>query len=255
MKKKFYLKTDEEKRAAEYLRAFIKHLYDKGKSGIEIARKLHIHTDLLDKLTDDETMLAEMKRRSDEYVKEIVEKYREDKIAELKIRQEYEISYFSNGKYQDNSRYLRNIDSWTSNHRFTNAVDYHYRRKRYYSADDIDVIVGLSTGVKLPEERYRFTDRDLSPEYKMRVMYDLSDGISVWEISEKYNCSQLAVRQTAAEHSFTIPVADDAVAERIVKAIKEGYDLELLKSRFRNFDVQKIRKLIEEHRILPVMEG
>ena len=77
----------------------------------------------------------------------------------------------------------------------------------------------------------------------------------MWEISEKYNCSQLVIRQTAAEHEFKIPAADDAVAERIVNAIKTGYDLEMLKSRFRNFNVQKIRKLIEEHRIAPAMEA
>lgn len=241
--------------ATEYLCAFIKYLYDKGKSGFEIARKLRIHSNLLEKLVKDQAMMSELKKRNETYAREKLKQFENEQYPDWKMRENYGISVLKDGTFQDDGGDYRNLDTWINGYNFTNSVEYHYRYKRNYSPNDVDVIVELKTGVKLPEDRFRLADRELSPQHKMRLIYDLSDGVSVWEVSEKYNCSAQTVRQTAAEHGLAIPAADDAVAERIVKAIKEGYDIEQLKSRFRNFNVQKIRKLIEEHRITPAMEA
>jgi hypothetical protein len=255
MQKKIYFQTPQEVAAGEYLAAFIKHLFNKGKSGIEIARTLDISLVLLERLIYDDAMLAELQKRSDDIIWPVI-KNTPDKKELLKKLDEMEIAWHESygNKYYDKSKRFTTIGPWQRNHNFQNAVQYHYHYKKNYSEDDFDVIATLSTGVNLPEQKDKFTDRDLSPQYKLRIVQDLSDGWLLQDISEKYNCSVLAVTQVAAEHGLVLPITDESVANRIGQAIKEGHNLEQLTKRFKNVDLEKIKELIKVHRILPASE-
>jgi hypothetical protein len=89
------------------------------------------------------------------------------------------------------------------------------------------VLTQLSTGAAVSDPAENFSDRNLSPDYKLRIINDLSDGHPVIYLSEKYNCSELAVKQTAAEHSLTLPVSEGSIRERLIQAIKDGYNFEM----------------------------
>lgn len=254
MQQKIYFQNDEERAAGEYLAAFIKHLFHKGKSGIEIGKTLDISLTLLERLIYDEEMLAELNKRNDDMVWPIIkntadQRELQKKLSELNIgyNPKYPDRYFeSSGKYTT-------IGPWQRNHNFKNAVQYHYQYKKKYSETDADVILSLSTGAKIKEQKQTFADRNLTPEYKLLIVSDLCDGWLLQQISEKYNCSVLAVTQVAAESGLTLPLADESVTERIGQAVKEGYTLEQLTMRFKNTGEEKLKELIITHRILPSM--
>jgi len=240
-----------EQAAAEYLIAFIKHLYDGGKCGFEIAEKLEIHSHLIEKLITNRTMLDTMKQRNSKYVEVLKAKYPDEKEFKNKLYSPHRL-YFNSyyNEYHDSSDRLKNIGPWQRRFNFTNAVDFYFWRKKKYSKNDFDVLTQLSTGADVHVAPDNFTDRNLSPGYKLRIINDLSDGHPVLYISEKYNCSERAVRETAAEHDLMLPVSDDVARERLIGAINDGYNFEQLRKRFRN-DEQEIKELITIYRLNP----
>jgi hypothetical protein len=255
MQQKIYFTTPEERAAGEYLAAFIKHLFNKGKSGIEISKTLQISLTLLERLIYDEEMLAELKKRNDKIVWPIIKNTSDPREMDKKLR-EIGISWspITPDTYYDGTGLYTTIGPWQRNHNFKNAVQYHYHYKKKYSKDDIDVILSLSTGVDIKEPKEKLPSRELTPEYKMRIVYDLLDGLLLQNISEKYNCSVIAVTQIAAENGLILPVTGESVAERIAGAVKEGYTLEQLTKRFIQTDEEKLKELIKIHRILPATE-
>jgi hypothetical protein len=238
-----------EQAAAEYLTAFIKHLYGEGKTGFEIAAKLEIHSDLIEKLISDREMLETMKQRNNAFIEELKAKYPDENEFKQKVSYPLRI-YLSDydHQYYDYSDRLKNIGPWQRRFNFKNAIDFYFTGKKKYSENDTDVLTRLSTGAAVSEPAKDFSDRNLSPDYKLRIINDLSDGHPVIYLSEKYNCSELAVKQTAAEHNLTIPVSDTVVRERLIQAIKDGYNFEQLGKRFRN-EEQEIKELIAIYRL------
>ncbi|MEO5570146.1 MAG: hypothetical protein ABIT08_13865 [Bacteroidia bacterium] len=110
------------------------------------------------------------------------------------------------------------------------------------------MLTRLSTGADIREVPDHFPDRNLSPEYKLRIINDLSNGDQVIFINERYNCWEVAVKETAGAHTLTLPVSDTVVRERLIQAIKDGYNFEQLKKRFRN-EEQEIKELIAIYRL------
>ncbi|MEP7170233.1 MAG: hypothetical protein ABI855_12745 [Bacteroidota bacterium] len=238
-----------EQAAAEYLIAFIKHLYNQGKSGFEIAETLEIHSDLIEKLISDQEMLETMKQRNDTFIESLKAQYPDDAkfIEELRYPRGFYFSTHDN-RYHDYSDRLKNIGPWQRRFGFANAIDFYFNRKKKYSENDNDVLTRLSTGADVREAPDNFSERDLSPDYKLRVINDLSDGHPVIYISERYNCSEVAVNETAAAHNLTLPVSTTVVRERLIQAIKDGYNFEQLRKRFRN-EEQEIKELIAIYRL------
>jgi hypothetical protein len=238
-----------EQAAAEYLIAFIKHLYSEGKSGFEIAEKLEIHSDLIEKLISDREMLETMKQRNNSFIEELKAKYPDENEFKQKVSYPLRI-YLSDydHKYYDYSDRLKNIGPWQRRFNFTNAIDFYFTNKKKYSENDTDVLTRLSTGTAVSEPAKNLSDRNLSPDYKLCIINDLSDGHPVIYLSEKYNCSELAVKQTASEHGLTLPVSEGSIRERLIQAIKDGYNFEQLRKRFRN-EEQEIKELIAIYRL------
>jgi hypothetical protein len=257
-----YGNADYEKLAAEYLVAFIKHLYRKGKNSYEISEILEIDYDLIGKLLKNDKMLEALKLRDMEFINTLKQQFPE--LAELQSKcREYGI-YYHESSYGNPpsiyisgiSNYLKNIGPWQRQNYFTDPLKYYFgRKKRKYTNSDLDVLTKLSTGKKIMEEQEKLTDRDLTPAYRLRIINDLADGCGEEDLSRKYNCSIAAVKLVADEYELLLPFSEKSIVARIVKAIKQGYAFELLTKRFYNSSTDLIENLIKTHRIEPASEG
>ncbi len=251
---------DKEKAAAEYLVAFIKHLYRKGKNSFEISKTLQIDIDLIDKLLKNDKLLPELKTRNVDFVKKLQEKYTDPEVLKQKCN-ELGINFFVSKHNNDyyfygHSGYLKNIGPWQRQNNFTDALSYYFgTKKRKYTNSDMDVLAKLSTGVLITEEEEKLTDRTLTPAYRMRIINDITDGCKEQEISEKFNCSIPAVKQIADDYELQLPVTEKSIVSRIVKAIKQGYSFDHIARRFYNYNTYLIEDLIKTYRILPASEG
>ncbi len=239
--------------ATEYLVAFIKHLADHGKNIYEIEKLLDAHADLINKLVGKDTPLAKQLADNTEPFYAELRRNNPDPEQLRKAMQALQLSYYEpSNTYYHYGNFLKNIGPWQRQHHFTDAVSYHINRKKKYTKNDFDVLTALSTpaSAALNTPVQKFTDRDLSPDYKLQLMNDIYDGLLIKQVSEKYNCSQLAAEQTCEDQKIILPVTNEAIEERIIPAIKNGYSLEQLTKRFINFDVERIKELIKIHRIL-----
>lgn len=247
--------TPDQQAAAEYLTAFIKLFISRGKCSYEIADKLEIHTDLIKKLLKgNKTTLEALERRDREYIEKIKASCATEAELTIALRKHNLSHYPFNDTYYDYRGYLKNVEPWQNRNRFKNGIDFYFRDKKRYSEADIDVLARLSMGTVITEPKDKFRERDLLPEHKFRLINDILDGHGVVTVSEKYNCSQLAVMQTAEEKQLTVPAGDETVRKRVVQAIKDGYTFEQLTMRF-NFAEELIKELIIKYRIEPVMNG
>jgi len=245
--------TQEQQAAAEYLLAFIKLFVSKGKCSYEIADKLEIHTDLIKKLLKGKTTTLEALAKRD---KEYADKLKAGCTNERELREmlwKNHLYYYENtDTYTDSRNFLKNIEPWQRRHNFKNGIDFYFRHKKRYSDNDIDLLTRLNTGTVITEPKDKFPDRDLLPQYKLRIINDILDGHSVKSLSEKYNCSEFAIMQTAGEQEITVPATEETIRKRVVQAIKEGYNFEQMSKRF-NIGEEVIKELVIKHRIEPVM--
>ena len=256
----YYDTGDKEKAAAEYLVAFIKHLYRKGRNSFEISKTLQIDIDLIDKLLKNDKLLPELRARNVDFVKKLQEKYPDPKELQQKC---YELDfYFHVSNYNDGfyfygrHNYLKNIGPWQRQNNFRDALSYYFgTKKRKYTNSDMDVLAKLSTGVLITEEEEKLNDRTLTPAYRMRIINDLTDGCKEQELSEKYNCSIPAVKLVADDYELQLPVTEKSIVSRIVKAIKQGYSFDHIARRFYNYNTYLIEDLIKTYRILPASNG
>ena len=239
-----------EKAAAEYLTAFITHLFNQGKSGYEIADALQIHITLIYKLISDRQMLDTLDKRNNDLfdsIKAATTDTNEFETNPNHYHLRYSIKY---NRVLDFSKHKKNIDSWQRKFKFNNAIDFYFNNQKKYSDTDNEVLTLLRTGTQVTELTENFSDRDLSPDYKLRIINDISDGQTITAISKKYNCSEYAINQTAHEHNLTFPVTAESIRARVVQAINEGYSFEQLNNRFINM-ANDIKDLIKIHRLQP----
>jgi hypothetical protein len=245
--------TESDRAAAEYLTAFIKLLYSRGKSAYEIEDKLEIDSDLIWKLIPDPKFKAELEKRNLEYIEELKkDPHPLDKDRKLREHRLYEYQ----GKWHKRSNYLKNVGPWQRQRNFQNAIDYHIGKKKRYTGNDIDVLLKLSpaASARIREENPDLSVRNLSADHKLRIINFIADGHGIKELSEKFNCSELAVKQTLEEREIAFPVTDATIERRIRHAIEGGYSFEQLTSRFKNTNPEGIKELIKEMRIDPVMD-
>jgi len=244
--------SKDEQAAAEYLVAFIKLLMSKGKCGYEIGKTLGIHPELVEKLLKgDKARLELIAKRNKEYTDKIREGVDEKDLREVFHKQGFHY-YAPNNSVTSSSYDLKGLGPWQRRTNFKNGIDYYFRHRKRYSESDIDLLTRLSTGALIEEPKNDFKDRDLLPQYKLRIINDILDGHSVKVISEKYNCSELAVKQTAEEQQVEVPASEEKVRKRAVEAIKDGYSFEQLVRRF-NIREEELKELVIKHRIEPVM--
>ncbi len=243
--------TEYERAAAEYLTAFIRLFYSRGKSAYEIEDKLEIHSDLIYKLIP--SYKAELEKRNLEYIEKLKKEaspINPDKILTHKH------FYFYQETWRRHSQYLRNVGPWQRRFNFTNPIDYHIGRKKRYTGSDIEVLLKLSTAasatIKPVIENYN--DRELLPVYKLRIINYIADGYSLKELSEKFNCSELAIKQTLEEREMVYPVSETSIEKRIIRAVEEGYSFEQLAARFKYTAEEKLTAIIKEIRITPALE-
>lgn len=254
--------ADLEKAAAEYLVAFIKHLYRKGKNSFEISTILQIDYDLIQKLLKNDKFIELLKARDLELINSLKQQYPDEVKFKDKCR-EHRFYYFEyhSGNYHSIhitgiSNYLKNIGPWQRQNDFKDALGFYFGpTKRKYTNSDMDVLTKLSIGKTIPEEQDKLTDRSLTPAYRLRIINDLADGCKENELSEKYNCCISAVKQVADEYELELPFTEKSIVSRIVKAIKQGYTFDQLTKRFYNFNPNEVEDFIKTYRILPASEG
>ena len=254
--------ADKEKGAAEYLVAFIKHLYRNGKNSIEISIALEIDIDLIEKLLKNDKFLLSLKERDTDFINNLKQQYPDDVAFKNKCRElgfyyyEYHSVNYHSTHIIGCSRYFKNIGPWQRQNSFTDALGYYFgRKKRRYTNSDMEVLTKLSTGKIITEEQEKLTDRNLTPAYRLRIINDLSDGCIENELSEKYNCSVAAIKQVADEYELQLPFSEKSIDSRIVKAIKQGYTFEQLTKRFYNSNANQLEDFIKTYRIIPAREG
>jgi len=250
--------SKEEVAAAEYLTAFIKLLYSRGKSGYEITTMLEIDMDVIGKLMRNTNYIAELTKRNEEYIEKLIKSSPSPDPKDVGMTMHKHHFYFSGyyNKYvRSGDSFLKNVGPWQRKKNFKNAIDYHIGGKKRYTGSDIDVLIGLSPEIKaiLTPEAIDFKDRELTPAYKFRIINALSDGHTITHLSEKYNCSHLCIEKVIEEHQLAFPVSAVSLERRVVKAINEGYTLDQLSTRFIHFDTERIKELIKEIRILPLL--
>lgn len=243
--------TENERAAAEYLTAFIRLLYSRGKSAYEIEDKLEIDSDLIYKLIP--TYKAELEKRNLEYIEKL--KKEGSPIDPVKMLREKRIFLYQD-TWRRHTQYLKNVDSWQRRQKFTNPIDYHIGKKKRYTGSDIEVLLKLSTAasatIKPVIENYN--DRELLPVYKLRIINYIADGYALKELSEKFNCSELAIKQTLEEREIVYPVSEISIEKRIIRAVEDGYSFEQLAARFKYTAEEKLTAIIKEIRITPALE-
>lgn len=245
--------SKDEQAAAEYLVAFIKLFLKKGKCGYEIGKTLGIHPEMIEKLLkDDKATLQLVVKRNKEYTDKLREGFAEGANLSEAFSKHGFFYYDFNNTVTSRSTDLKGLGPWQRRNNFKNGIDYYFRHKKRYSESDIDLLTRLSTGALIQEPKNDFRDRELLPQYKLRIINDILDGHSVTVISEKYNCSELAVRQTAEEQQVEVPASEEVIRKRVVQAIKDGYNFEQLTRRFRITEAE-LKELVIKYRIEPVM--
>jgi len=131
-----YGNADNEKAAAEYLVAFIKHLYSKGKNSFEISKILEIDYDLIVKLLKNDKLLESLKTRDLEFINNLKQQYPEPSMLQSKCWENgiyyHESSYGNtpNIYISGTGSYLKNIGPWQRQNYFTDPLSYYFGRKK-----------------------------------------------------------------------------------------------------------------------------